>query len=54
MLFRSGAAVVGPLPWLGLADIASGRAFLGVLLVLAGAGLAVVLVTVVPRRTAAR
>ncbi|MFM7271827.1 MAG: MauE/DoxX family redox-associated membrane protein [Actinomycetes bacterium] len=49
-----GAAVVGPLPWLGLVDIASGRAFLGVLLVLAGAGLAVVLVTVVPRRTGTR
>lgn len=49
-----GAAVVGPAPWLGLADIASGPALLAVLLVLVGAGLAAALLTVVPRAFAAR
>ena len=49
-----GAAVAGPAPWLGLADIASGPAFLAVLLILAGAGLAAALLTVVPRTFAAR
>lgn len=49
-----GAVVVGPAPWLGLADIASGVAFLTVLLVLAGAGLAAALLTIVPRTFAAR
>lgn len=49
-----GAAVVGPAPWLGLADIASGAAFLAGLLVLAGAGLAAALLTIVPRTFAAR
>ena len=50
----AGAAVVGPAPWLGLGDLASGPAFLAVLLVLAGAGLAAALLTIVPRTFAAR
>jgi hypothetical protein len=49
-----GATVVGPTTWLGLADIASGPAVLAVLLVLAGAGLAAALLTIVPRTFAAR
>jgi hypothetical protein len=49
-----GVAIAGPVPWLGLADIASGLAFVTVLLVLAGAGLAAALLTIVPRTFAAR
>jgi hypothetical protein len=45
-----GAALTGPAPWLGLADLAAGVAFITGVLVLAGAGLAAALLTVVPRR----
>jgi hypothetical protein len=48
-----GAAVRGPQPWLGLGDHTVAGALGAVVLVVAGATLAGVLVTVVPRRSAA-
>lgn len=49
-----GGALSGPEPWLGLPDVGTTTAAATVLLVLVGAGLAAVLLTVLPRASARR